>query len=232
MCSDISILVFGAHPDDAEVGMGGTIAKHVAAGVKVGICDLTAAELSSNGTVELRKQEAAEAGNVLGLSYRSNLGFPDRGLEVTMAQIATVTAEIRRLKPKIVFIPHWEDRHPDHVACSKLVEQAVFNAKLHRYMPELPPVTVNQLYYYFINELGRPDLLIDVTAVHEQKLKALSCYRSQFASQFDGNIVATPLNNRFIEYVKCRDILAGRAYSIPFAEGFAVKKPYLIDRLI
>ncbi|CAF2798844.1 unnamed protein product [Rotaria sp. Silwood2] len=102
MCTNVSILAFGAHPDDVEVGMGGTIAKHVAAGVKLGICDLTAAELSSNGTVELRKQEAAEAGKVLGLSYRSNLGFPDRGLEGTTVQIGAITAEIRRLKPKVV----------------------------------------------------------------------------------------------------------------------------------
>ena len=223
------MLVFGAHPDDAEIGMGGTIAKHVAAGFKVAICDLTAAELSSNGTVELRKQEAEEAGKVLGLSYRSNLGLPDRGLERTEAQIAAITAEIRRLKPRIVFAPYWEDRHPDHVACGKLVEEAIFNAKLQRYMPELPPTTVDHVYYYFINHVGKMDLVVDVTTVYEKKLQTLSCYRSQFTNNSPGNSIITPLNNRYVDHVKCRDALAGQLASVSFAEGFAVKKPYLLD---
>ncbi len=155
MNEKLDILVFGAHADDAEIGMAGTIIKHTTAGLRVGICDLTYAEMSSNGTVELRKQEAAAAADVLGLSYRSNLGLPDRGLERNPEQLAAITAEIRRCAPRIVFAPYWEDRHPDHTWCSRLVEEAVFNAKLRRYMPELPPVQVEQIYYYFINEIGR-----------------------------------------------------------------------------
>lgn len=176
----LDILVFGAHADDAEIGMAGTIAKHTAAGFKVGMCDLTRAEMSSNGTVELREQEAQQAAAVLGAAVRSNLGLPDRGLYMTEGHLAAVTAEIRRYAPSIVFAPYWEDRHPDHIACSKLVEEAVFNAKLRKYMPDKPAIPEPQLYFYFINDLGRTDLIVDVTAQYPLKEQALSCYRSQF----------------------------------------------------
>ena len=143
----VDILVFGAHADDAEIGMGGTIIQHTDAGIRVGICDLTQSEMSSNGNPELRRQEAAAASAILGLAARSCLSLPDRGLTGDAEQLARVTEEIRLRQPRIVFAPYWHDRHPDHNACSALIEEAVFNAKLRRYLPELdlPPVTVEQL---------------------------------------------------------------------------------------
>lgn len=226
----LDILIFGAHADDAEIGMAGTIAKHAAAGLKVGICDLTRAEMSSNGTVERRAAEAEAASAVLGLSARTNLGLPDRGLYITPENVAAVTAEIRRHAPKIVFAPYWEDRHPDHVMCSRLVEEAVFNAKLRRYMPELPPVRVDQICFYFINDLGRADLIVDITGYYNIKEKALGCYSSQFEQGAAGaDVVSTPLNQGYIERVKARDSLLGQRSLIPFAEGFAVKSPYKIE---
>lgn len=165
----LDILIFGAHADDAEIGMGGTIAKHTAAGLKVGVCDLTRAEMSSNGTVERRTEEAEQASRVLGLSCRTNLGLPDRGLYLTPEHVQEVTAEIRRHAPRMVFAPYWEDRHPDHVNCSKLVQEAVFNAKLRNYMPDMPAVQVKELYFYFINDIGPTDLIVDITEHYEQK---------------------------------------------------------------
>ncbi|MNW25652.1 Mycothiol S-conjugate amidase [compost metagenome] len=226
----LDILIFGAHADDAEIGMAGTIAKHVSAGMRVGICDLTRAEMSSNGTVELRQKEADEAAQVLGLTTRSNLGLPDRGLYITPEQIAAVTAEIRRHAPSIVFAPYWEDRHPDHVMCSKLVEEAVFNAKLRRYMPELPAVQVKQLYYYFINDLGQADVIIDVTEHYELKEQSLMCYRSQFDVPAEGNdMVVTPLNQGYLQRVRARDSLLGQRSLIQLAEGFACKTPIVVE---
>src|SRR5690606_26568037 len=101
----LDMLIFGAHPDDAEIGMGATIYKHTKAGYRVGICDLTQAEMSSNGSVETRKAEAAEASRLLGLVERSNLGLPDRGLGPAPEQIGAIVKEIRRLRPRIVFAP-------------------------------------------------------------------------------------------------------------------------------
>lgn len=226
----LDILIFGAHADDAEIGMAGTIAKHVSAGMRVGICDLTRAEMSSNGTVELRQKEADEAARILGLTTRSNLGLPDRGLYITPEHIAAVTAEIRRHAPSIVFAPYWEDRHPDHVMCSKLVEEAVFNAKLRRYMPELPAVQVKQLYYYFINDLGQADVIVDVTEHYELKEQSLMCYRSQFDAPAEGDdVVSTPLNQGYLQRVRARDSLLGQRSLIQLAEGFACKTPIVVE---
>ncbi|MCL6602353.1 MAG: bacillithiol biosynthesis deacetylase BshB1 [Paenibacillus sp.] len=225
----LDILIFGAHADDAEIGMAGTIAKHTAAGFSVGLCDLTAAEMSSNGTVEQRKLEAQQAADLLGVKVRTNLGLPDRGLFMTQENLDAVTAEIRKFSPELVFAPYWEDRHPDHIACSKLVEEAVFNAKLRKYMPELPVVTAPQLYFYFINDLGRTDLIVDVTDHYTAKENALSCYRSQFQKTPGEEYVSTPLNNGYIERIRSRDTLLGQRRLIPYAEGFATKVPHAVD---
>lgn len=230
MTEALDILVFGAHADDAEIGMGGTIAKHVQSGHKVGICDLTEAEMSSNGTVLLRKQEAADASKVLGLSVRTNLGLPDRGLEPVRDQIERIVAEIRTFKPRIVFAPYWVDRHPDHVACSRLIEEAVFNSKLRRYMPELPAVQVSQLVYYFINDVDQVSLAVDISDYYDKKRDALMAYRSQFdAAAADSDRVATPLTNRYVERVEARDSLLGQARGWAYAEGFAIKHPHTVD---
>jgi bacillithiol biosynthesis deacetylase BshB1 len=223
----LDIAAFGAHPDDVEIGMGGTIAKQIKAGSKVAVCDLTAAEMSSNGTVETRRQEAAEASAVLGLSDRSCLALPDRGLTGSAEQIEAVVREIRRLRPRIVFAPYWKDRHPDHVACSGIIEEAVFNAKLRNYLPGVPPVQVEQLYYYFINDSGDISLLVDVSGVYETKLASLRAYRSQFAPASEGaDRVSTPLTDRYIERVEARDLLLGQTRGYAYAEGFAIKRPF------
>ncbi|MCD1260260.1 bacillithiol biosynthesis deacetylase BshB1 [Paenibacillus athensensis] len=228
MSEGLDILIFGAHADDAEIGMGATIAKHTAAGLRVGICDLTYAELSSNGTVELRQQEADEAASLLGLTVRTNLGLPDRGLTMTKEQIDRITLEIRKHKPKIVFAPYWQDRHPDHIACSQLVQEAVFNAKLRRYLPEAPPVQVEQLYFYFINDVYEADVLVDVSGCYEPKLAALGAYRSQFAAT-GNDVVLTPLNQGYVERVEARDRLLGQKRMVAYAEGFVSKQPLTVD---
>ena len=203
MNESLDILIFGAHADDAEIGMGATIAKHTKRGLKVGLCDLTYAEMSSNGTVETRIEEAEQAASILGVTVRTNLGLPDRGLFATQANIERITQEIRKFKPRIVFAPYWQDRHPDHVACSGLVQEAVFNAKLRKYLPDSDPVNVEQIYFYFINDVYEADLMVDVTDCYEEKIAALSAYRSQFIT--GQGTVATPLNQGYIERVEARD---------------------------
>ncbi|WP_018751372.1 bacillithiol biosynthesis deacetylase BshB1 [Paenibacillus sanguinis] len=230
MSDKLDILVFGAHADDAEIGMAGTIAKHVASGFRVGICDLTEAELSSNGNPVLRKQEAAAAAETLGLSARVNLGLPDRGLTGSEEQISAVVGVIRDFAPSIVFAPYWEDRHPDHIDCSCLVEAAVFNAKLRRYMPDKPATPAPQLYFYFINDWTAPDLVVDVGEYYPRKEQALRCYRSQFEQGVSGeDIAATPLNQGYVERVKARDSLLGQRLLLPLAEGFMSKTAYPVQ---
>lgn len=226
----LDMLVFGAHPDDAEIGMGATIAKHTAEGYRVGVCDLTHAEMSSNGTVETRKLEALEAGRILGLAERSCLGLPDRGLSLAnQAQVEAITKEIRRLRPRIVLAPYWCDRHPDHEMCSHLVKEAVFNAKLRNYLRDVPPVTVEKLLFYYINDIHDPDLLVDVSSVYERKVEALRAYKTQFTPAEAGSeYVKTPLTQGYLENVRARDSVLGQQRLVTYAEGFASKTPYEI----
>lgn len=133
------VLAFGAHSDDVEIGMGGTIAKFVKQEKKVMICDLTEAELSSNGTVSLRKEEAAEAARILGADKRIQLTLPDRGLIMSDQAIRSIVTIIRTCRPKAVFMPYKKDRHPDHGNAAALVEEAIFSAGIHKYKDEKKP---------------------------------------------------------------------------------------------
>ncbi|OXS61164.1 bacillithiol biosynthesis deacetylase BshB1 [Cohnella sp. CIP 111063] len=227
----LDMLVFAAHPDDAEIGMGGTIAKHAQAGLAVGIVDLTYAEMSSNGNVETRQREAKQASETLGLAVRENLGLPDRGLAGHPEQIAAMVDVIRKYRPRIVFAPYFIDRHPDHIACSRMAEEAVFNAKLRKVAPELPAWTVEQLYFYFINDAHVPQLLIDISDVQETKMAALRAYRSQFAPEgSEADWVETPLTGAYLDNIVARDRLLGQPRKLQYAEGFIAKGPIALER--
>lgn len=224
----LDILAFGAHPDDVEIGMAGTLAKHTRSGFAVGICDLTQAEMSSNGTVTLRQAEAKRAGEILQLTIRDNLCLPDRGLEVSKEHIQAVVVTIRYYRPRIICIPYWEDRHPDHIRCSHIVQEAIFNTKLRHYMPHLPAHTVEYVFFYFINDIITPSFVMDISTVYEEKKKTLACYESQFMKSTD-NYVNTPLNQCYIERTIARDMLLGQPHGFAYAEGFITKQPYAIS---
>lgn len=228
MTSTLDLLVFAAHPDDAEIGMGGTMAKLSEAGKKVAICDLTLAEMSSNGTVSLRQREAALASEHLGITTRINLELPDRGIQLAPCHIDPIVKVIREHRPRLVAAPYWKDRHPDHIQTSKIVQEAVFNAKLRRYLPSLPAWTVPQLIFYFINDLDEPDFIVDVSSVHHRKMEALRAYRSQFTPS-EKDAVDTPLTLGYLERVEMRDRLIGSKKSIQWAEGFVSKDPLLVQ---
>lgn len=224
----LHMLAFGAHPDDVEIGMGGTIAKYAEKGYRIGICDLTLAELSSNGTVELRQKEAREAADILGVAARINLGLPDRGLYVTEEAVKSIVSVIRRYRPRVVFAPYWVDRHPDHGRCAHLVEEAVFSAGIRRYKtePDLPAHRVHSVYYYMINAWERPHFVIDISDTIDKKLASLRAYESQFTKT--AGSVDTPLTDGYIEMVESRERLLGKEAGVMFAEGFFTKKPLKI----
>jgi N-acetylglucosamine malate deacetylase 1 len=225
----LDILAFGAHADDVEIGMGGTIAKYASMGKKVGIVDLTKAELSSNGTVDLRIQEAKRAAELLGVAVRESLDLPDRGLLMKEEYINQLVSIIRRFKPEIVFAPYSRDRHPDHGNCARLVEEAVFSAGIKNYQPtdSDPAHRVNHLFFYMINGFHKPDMVIDVTSHMATKLDALRAYESQFVKGI--GTIDTPLVNGYIESVEARERLFGKEVGVGYAEGFKSVKPLLID---
>ncbi|MBT2639082.1 bacillithiol biosynthesis deacetylase BshB1 [Bacillus sp. ISL-45] len=226
----LDILAFGAHADDVEIGMGGTIAKYAAEDKWIGICDLTKAEMSSNGTVEIRSREANEAAGILGVKMREALDLPDRGLFLKEEYIRKIVRVIRRNTPDIVFAPYLDDRHPDHGSCARLVEEAVFSAAVRKYDEDhgLTPHRTKALYFYMINGFHKPDFVVDVSDFINLKISALNAYESQFvkgAATFD-----TPLVNGYIETVEAREKLFGKEVGVAYAEGFMSKKPLLIHK--
>lgn len=226
----LDILAFGAHADDVEIGMGGTIAKYASEGKRIGICDLTKAEMSSNGTVEIRMQEAEKAAGILGVKVRKALDLPDRGLFLKEEYIKKIVEIIRFYRPAIVFAPYFDDRHPDHGSCARLVEEAVFSAAVRKYgeKSDLPSHRPDTLYFYMINGFHKPDFVVDISNEMTKKIDALNAYESQFTkgkSTFD-----TPLVNGYIESVEAREKLFGKEVGVEFAEGFMSKKPLLIHK--
>ncbi|GGE56442.1 bacillithiol biosynthesis deacetylase BshB1 [Priestia taiwanensis] len=227
MTDALDILAFGAHPDDVEIGMAGTIAKYVKTGAKIGICDLTLAELSSNGNVELRKQEAKKAGEVLGLSARANLELPDRGLYMKEEYIAAIVRIIRTYQPKVVFAPYYEDRHPDHANCANLVREALFSAGVRKFLPEYKAHRVQAFHYYMINGFHHTSFIIDITNEVEVKKDALRAYASQFSAGESG--VETPLTTGYVDSVIARDKVFGKEVNVTYGEGFITDKPLLVQ---
>lgn len=223
----IDILAFGAHADDVEIGMGGTIAKYAQMGKKVLICDLTKAEMSSNGTVDQRIEEANRAAEILGVK-RISLNLPDRGLYMKDEYIKEIITIIRKYKPTLVFVPYIVDRHPDHGNAARLVEEAVFSAGVRKVMGNESTGAhhVQNLYYYMINGFHKPDFVIDISEQMKQKIDSLQAYQSQFIKS-DSN-VDTPLVNGYIETVEARERMFGKEVGVKYAEGFIAKKPLLI----
>jgi bacillithiol biosynthesis deacetylase BshB1 len=227
----VELLVFGPHPDDLEIGLGGTIARHVAAGFSVGLCDLTAGELGSNGTPDERKREAAEAARVLGAAWRHNLGWPDGGIEPSPEILRSAVDLLRRERPQTVALPYWEDRHPDHGAASRVLDLAVFRSGLRRYATGLEPWRPEWVCYYFINNSTTPSFVVDVSAHYETKRAALACHRSQFAPA-DASAVPTRLTaSTFRQLIESRDAQFGAQAGVAFAEGLIVRESIVRESL-
>ena len=227
----VDLLVFGPHPDDLEIGLGGTIARHAAAGFSVGLCDLTAGELGSNGTPDERKREAADAGRVLGAAWRRNLEWPDGGIVPSPEILRSAVDLIRGERPRTVALPYWEDRHPDHGAASRVLDLAVFRSGLRRYVTDLESWRPEWVCYYFINNSAPPSFIVDVSEHYEAKRAALACHRSQFAPS-EASAVPTRLTaSTFRQLIESRDAQFGAQAGVAFAEGLIVREPVVRSSL-
>ena len=221
----IDLLVFGPHPDDIEIGLGGTVARHTAEGHVVGLCDLTEGEMSSNGTVAERRDEAAAAARVLGAAWRENLRWPDGDIAATPEAIRSAVDLIRRHRPRTIAIPYWDDRHPDHVSASQVLRHAAFKSRLRGYITEAEPWSPDWVCYYFINDIVTPSFVVDVSAHYERKREALACHRTQFQPQ-GVNAVTTRLSApAFRQLIESRDAQFGALAGVAWAEGIVVREP-------
>jgi N-acetylglucosamine malate deacetylase 1 len=221
----VDLLAFGPHPDDIEIGIGGSVAQHVALGFRVGLCDLTAGEMGSNGTVEQRLAEAEAARAVLGAAWRVNLRLPDRALGSDPGQQRAVVELLRRARPRAVAVPYWADRHPDHVAASHLLTEAVFSAGLRRYEAEGDAWKPESLCYYFINDAVAPSFVIDVSVQYDVKRRALASHVSQLAPVAADAVATRLTSTRFRQLIESRDAQFGAQAGVDFAEGFVVRDP-------
>ena len=178
----LDLLVVAAHPDDAEISVGGVILSSVAAGRRVGVLELTNGEPTPRGTVELRAAETAAATEVLGVTWRGNLGLPNRSLQADLPARQQLAEVFRLTRPAVILAPYWEDAHPDHVAASQLVDDARFWSKLSKTEMAGERFWPPRLYYYFSIHLRihpRPSFVFDISDCIDAKMQAISCYQSQ-----------------------------------------------------
>lgn len=218
----LDVLAFGAHPDDVELSMGGTIISFVQKGLKVGIIDLTRGELSSRGNLATRKKETDKASEILAIHFRDNLKLKDGDIEINHESIRRVVESIRRLKPKIVFAPYFKDRHPDHEAAAQLIKKSIFYSGLKKYKTRnsLEPFRPRKVFYFMQTYPFEPTFIYDISPFFEQKMKAVLAYSSQFYNPNNTEsetFISTP---EFLNYLKSRSeyfgFFIGKQYGEPF----------------
>ena len=225
----LDILAFAAHPDDVELSCGGTIIKHVKAGHKVGIVDLTQGELGTRGTILTRKSEAGAASKILGIKVRENLGLGDVFFENNKKNQLKVATMIRKYRPEIILANAISDRHPDHAKASKLVSDSCFIAglpkvKIRDGKKVLKPWRVKTVYHYIQDRYIEPDFVIDVSEEMELRMKAVKAYKTQFYDP-ESNEPDTPISNpEFLDSIYAKAIIYGRLIRSKYAEGFTVER--------
>jgi len=218
---NLDVLVFAAHPDDAELSMGGTIARFTSNGLKVGVVDLTKAELSTRGNVKTRAKETSAATKILKLKARENLGIKDGGISISMDNLKKVVSIIRKFKPSIVFAPYFNDRHPDHIDVSNLIKRAVFSSGLGKFKTSLSGKSQTEyrpkkIFYYMQTYLFEPSYIVDVSDYFETKMKSCKAFKSQFHNpslKKEDTFISKP---EFLDYVEAR----AKFY------GFQIRKKY------
>jgi bacillithiol biosynthesis deacetylase BshB1 len=228
------VLAIGIHPDDVEIGCGGTLAVLARRGDEVTILDLTRGESSTNGTPEQRAREAEEAARILAAKARFNAELPDAGVRSDdPAQVRAVVAIIRTVRPHVVLLPHADDPHPDHAAGGVLSRHAVFLADVNGYPSDEAGARqarwrVARALVYGGRREVRADVVMDVTAVYDAKVAAIRAHASQLGAR--AGALATPLTDpRFLAVVDARDRLAGRKVGATFGEAFELVAPVALS---
>lgn len=218
----LDLLAIAAHPDDVELACGGTLAGAVRRGYRVGVLDLTRGEMGTRGTPETRAREAARAARVLGLHHRENLGLPDSALEPNRAAKLAVAARVRALRPRVVILPYWEGRHPDHSNTSRIGYDACYLAGLKKLdLPGAPHRPEKILYALLFDEAKqvRPTFIADITRDYARRARAIACFRSQFSGprfQRGIHIPLTGLEERLEAICRYYGSLVGVRYGEPF----------------
>ena len=227
----LDILAVGAHPDDVELHVGGTLARMAAAGYSVGVVDLTRGELGTRGTPAIRSREAKRAAQILGLKIRENLGLPDGGVLVTPATRLRVIRALRKHRPMLVLAPHWDEAHPDHANAGRLVAEAAHHAGLAKIKTGQERFRPKAILYYMLPPYVRPTFIVDVSGHIDQREAAIRAHKSQLfdpAREPDTYLSQPDFLYRVNAVVSYYGTIIGRAKG----EAFFMKVPPEIPDLV
>lgn len=221
--NNADVLAFGTHPDDAEIGCGGTLIKLTDAGLKVVVVDLVRGEMGTRGNAEIRAEEAAASSKVLGLHARDNLGLEDANIGTTPEAKRTVVEALRRWRPKAIFLPYWEDRHPDHANASRLIYESAFLSGLIRFETGQEAHRPTQLFYYMGWYEFEPTFVVDITAQAERKMEAIYSFGTQFRADAERG-PQTRLTSPTTDWlIRSRMAHFGSRIRSKFGEGFLIR---------
>ncbi|PSG88684.1 bacillithiol biosynthesis deacetylase BshB1 [Aurantibacter aestuarii] len=232
----LDILAFGAHPDDVELGCGGTLAKEIANGKRVGIIDLTKGELGTRGTEFTRKEEAANAAKILGVQVRENLGFADGFFVNDKTHQLEIIKMLRKYQPEIVLCNAIDDRHIDHGKGSKLVSDACFLSGLVKIETTLNAKRQDkwrpkQVYHYIQWKTIEPDFVVDISSYIDVKMQSVMAYKTQFYDP-ENKEAETPITSKnFLDSIKYRANDLGRLINSDYAEGFTAERYVAVESL-
>jgi len=232
MSETVDIIFFGAHPDDVELSAGGTAAKLVKDGLRIGIVDLTRGEMGTRGTPQTRKKEAQGAARALGATFRQQLDFQDGNLQTGREQELEIIELLRIRRPRLVIAPWPDDRHPDHTRTGRIVTEASFYAGLKSLKTGAPEHRPQTVLYYMQNYMVPPSFVVDVTAHWKTKMRSVAAYKSQFfdpKSKEPQTFISDP---KFLEMIDARGRHFGALIGTRYGEAFVTKQPPKVDDLI
>lgn len=228
---ELDVLALAAHPDDIEQTCGGALLRMAEAGYLTGALDLTAGDMGTRGTPEIRMREAREAARILRLCFRENLQMPDARLENNLPFKLTLMAVIRRLRPKVLILPYWEARHPDHYVASHLGFEAAFLSGIRKLDDFSEPHRPFKVVYASMYANVTPSFVVDITPHFERRMESLFAYASQYGETTDG---ATLFPNKDEIYDRLRSIARfyGNLIGAKYGEPYVVKETMRVDDLV
>jgi bacillithiol biosynthesis deacetylase BshB1 len=227
----LDVLAIAAHPDDVEQTCGGTLIAMREKGYRTGVLDLTAGDMGTRGTPEERIAEAEEAGRQMRLCCRGNLHFPDARLENTISARMTLAVKIRELRPRVVILPYWQGRHPDHYRASEIGYEACFLAGLKKLDPYSEPHRPHKVLYASLYADVKPTFVVDISAQFERRMTALLSYRSQYGAAEQGSDLF-PQEQEIRERLGAVARFYGNLIGVRYGEPFVVKETMRVDDVV